>query len=144
MIQNGANVHIQDKVRFFISYFERLIKVWKNWPNWIVIFLFFSPIFLFFRMERHLFILPHQKDMKNVLNYWFKMVQMLTFKTRCDFLLFIYFLKEVINFNLFSYFLSSIFFVFLGWKDTSRSFSFKDSLKTWKDFKWKTRDYSIS
>ena len=46
-----------------------------------------------FRMDGHLFVMLHQKDMKNVLNYWFKMVQIFIFKTWCDFFI-CFFLKD--------------------------------------------------
>ena len=50
-------------------------------------FFIFSPIFfLFFSLKVHLYTMLHTMDMKNVLNYWFKMVQVFIFKTRCDFL----------------------------------------------------------
>ena len=74
-------------------------------------YLFFLSLisFLFFRMEVHLYIMLHQKEVKNVLNYWFKMVQVFIFKTRCDFLF--VFWKLIINLICFIYFYFSFYFL---------------------------------
>ena len=112
----------------FICFLKELIN--------LICFIFFfslSPIFfLLFRMDGHLFILLHTMGMKNVLSYWFKLVQMLIFKTRCDFFNFVYFLKELIIlicFRIFLFSLSQLLFCYLEWKGTSTWCCIK---RTWK------------
>ena len=89
----------------FCLFFERLIN--------FIVFIFFSfSLFHFdFRMYGHLYIMVHQMDMKNVLSYWFKMAQMLMFKTRCDFLLF----ERLINLICFIFFDLFSLFHLLFW-----------------------------
>ena len=93
---------------------------WKiNQFKFVFIYFYFYCLslpssFLFFSMEVHLYIMVHQMDMKNVLNYWFKMVQILIFKTRCDFFIFSFYLFfifwKINQFKLFSYFYFNFLF----------------------------------
>ena len=98
-------------IYLFIFYLKEMINF-----NCFLCLFSLSTSFCSFRMDGHLYTMLHSMDMKNVLNYWFKMVQMFTFKTRYDFLFFICFWK-INQFNCFIFsfhFISLIFFLFFS------------------------------